>query len=159
MGRGGVNTSSHRAQIHFPFFNQLILFHIMALNVERYPPHIFYEDIMLGFFQHLFRQTHSTISPTSTSTPTIHSCKAGYPASLLLILHELLTFFKKVCILFSLLSSSASSLCRPIAEISCVSCSRSMHNAAFRSAPSSLALILSISSFRHSKIYSKLFNK
>lgn len=51
----------------------------------------------------------------------------------------------------SLFSVSASSLCRPIAEMSWVSWSNNMHRAALRSAPSEVPFILSNSSCLHSE--------
>ena len=57
---------------------------------------------------------------------------------------------RKPWILLSLFSLSASSLCRPMEPISCVSCSSRTHNAAFRSAPDSVEFIRSSSSLRHS---------
>ena len=52
---------------------------------------------------------------------------------------------------------SASSLCRPMAEMSCVSWSNNIHRAAFLSAPCKVLLILSSSSWRHSESCVKHF--
>lgn len=66
--------------------------------------------------------------------------------------YVLLTLLRKAWMRLSLFSVSASSLCRPMAEISWVSWSSSIHSAAFLSAPSAVPFILSSSSCLHSEI-------